>query len=1070
VLLILCCFFPALLLAQKTLIKRFTSEQGLSQNTVNAIIEDSRGFIWIATNDGLNRFDGYEFKVINTTPGSKQGLKSNSIISLAKDNYENIWIGSKLGGLASYNLLSGEIKSFSDLDGFPKGFEHTTVYDLFISDDDIWIATSDFGLLKYNIITKKISEFSPTTSKSIVNEQVITVAVNSDGKICFGDQYGRVYLLNPETSDIKLFKVSPTIVTSIISDGNNGFYVATGEYGIWKISAEGELSNFSERLSATIKNKVRFSVNLLLNDNALWISGSLYGLMRLDLQTLSLESIPLSHTAIDDYSTTNPSALFFDEMGSLWVGTNGYGLSLLTTNKKSLSTVSWKNKKNVNFSVKSIRSLYEYKDILLIGGYFGLQKFNRITGEIKTIMAGEVPYDIQHFEDEPDDIVWISFESMPSRVMRFNITTGARETYNFPPLPLGGGVVRPVYTMQKDRNGIIWLGGYFGLFSFDPKTKMFKDIFYSTHPNKGRRELELIVGLVYDDENNRLWVATETNGLFSYYPDKDSLVKEKLNLPKTYDNSALKITGIVDNIDEIIIATSGLGMILMNKDGGVSKVVTTSEGLSNNVTYGVLIDSKNNYWISTNWGITIWNRNQNAFSYLDMSDGLTNNEFNRNAFVLGNSGIMYFGGIDGVTYFLPEEIRFSQVSPRLYLVGVEINSSPYESKKMVEYIDTIETDYEGRFIQLKIAGLHYAFSDQLQYEYRIDGVSDNWIRLGTNRTISIATVHPGEYTIRVRVLNEDGYVSPQEMQIALIINPPFWETTIFRFLIVLMLAVLVVGNVKYRSGLAKSRRRDLEEEVEKRTKEIITQQALLEEQKNQILISNEKLSYELAAKDKFFAIIAHDLKNPFSSLIGFSEILDEEYHDLTEEERIEYIKIIRSVSKSSLDLLLNLLEWARLQTGKISFEPTRVNLSELIENELILLSNSAFEKNVTINHSINDSIVYNMDPFMMSTVLRNLVSNAIKFTPSGGIIYISTMESETEVRIYVTDTGVGISQERIGKLFKVDSSFSTKGTNNESGTGLGLILCKEFIEKHDGLIEVESTVGKGTTFLIHLPK
>lgn len=238
---------------------------------------------------------------------------------------------------------------------------------------------------------------------------------------------------------------------------------------------------------------------------------------------------------------------------------------------------------------------------------------------------------------------------------------------------------------------------------------------------------------------------------------------------------------------------------------------------------------------------------------------------------------------------------------------------------------------------------------------------------------------------------------------------------------------------------------------------------------NHLAVKNEKL-YELnATKDKFFSIIAHDLKNPFSAILGFSDLLLENIHNYNRNKILDFLKIIRSASKNAYHLLENLLVWSRSQSGKIEFNPTINDLSEIIKENIELIESQSAKKGIQVSADINDGPAVCYDVNMINTVMRNLLTNALKFTNQNGRVTVSAKQTGSEYEITVSDTGVGISPENLQKLFKIDSKFQRQGTDAEKGTGLGLILCKEFVEKHGGHIWVESQIGKGSDFKFTLP-
>jgi signal transduction histidine kinase len=239
-------------------------------------------------------------------------------------------------------------------------------------------------------------------------------------------------------------------------------------------------------------------------------------------------------------------------------------------------------------------------------------------------------------------------------------------------------------------------------------------------------------------------------------------------------------------------------------------------------------------------------------------------------------------------------------------------------------------------------------------------------------------------------------------------------------------------------------------------------------QREELKQANEELKNANAAKDKFFSIISHDLGNLFNTLIGVSSLLTMQTDNITAEEKENILQSIQRASHKGYSLLSNLLEWARAQTGRITSKPTVLNLKSLVADNIALLNSNANAKSIKLSSSISETSTVFADKNMLDTVIRNLLANAIKFTPSNGEVKIVTEEKDKEVEISISDTGVGISPQDIEKLFRVDISHTTIGTGEEKGTGLGLILCKEFVEKNDGTIWVESEIGKGSTFYIRL--
>ena len=324
----------------------------------------------------------------------------------------------------------------------------------------------------------------------------------------------------------------------------------------------------------------------------------------------------------------------------------------------------------------------------------------------------------------------------------------------------------------------------------------------------------------------------------------------------------------------------------------------------------------------------------------------------------------------------------------------------------------------------------------------------DWIYSGNKSEATYTNLDPGEYVFRVKGSNNDGVWNEKGISIQISILPPWWNTWWFKVIIISATVFLIVY-------IFLSRVRNLKK-----------QQALLEKT---VAMKTSELNELNASKDKFFSIIAHDLKNPFNTIIGFSEMLKDEIPSGDLNKSGEYAGMIYDSATKTFRLLENLLEWANSQRGKISFNPVPLNLGEILKEDLKILNEMAVRKNIELNNHFDDDLTVIADKNMIKTILRNLISNAIKFTHKNGKVEVTATTDNRRVVISVSDSGIGMTKETIAKLFRIDSNLSTQGTENEKGTGLGLILCKEFVEKHGGKIWVESEPGKGSIFRVTLP-
>jgi len=353
----------------------------------------------------------------------------------------------------------------------------------------------------------------------------------------------------------------------------------------------------------------------------------------------------------------------------------------------------------------------------------------------------------------------------------------------------------------------------------------------------------------------------------------------------------------------------------------------------------------------------------------------------------------------------------------------------------------------------------------------MEGFEKEWnYTTSLRRYVTYTNLDPGHYTLHIKASNNDGVWNDKGVSLKIDILPPWWKTLWFKLIGAIALLLILVLAYYLRLEIYRKREKELSELVEKRTTEItlanhelLDRQALIEKQSEELLKLN-------STKDRIFSIIAHDLRNPFNVVSGFSELLLEDYKNLPPVSIEMYLGQIYNSSKNGNLLLENLLQWSQSQTGRMTFEPVHLSLFKVAEESSDFLAGDALKKNINIQLQINHELFVEADENMLKTIFRNLLSNAIKFTPNNGNITVGVGSVTEYVEICVCDSGVGIPPEKISMLFKFEMNTSTKGTSNESGTGLGLILTKEFIDRHKGEIWVESTVGVGTKFKFTLPR
>ena len=436
--------------------------------------------------------------------------------------------------------------------------------------------------------------------------------------------------------------------------------------------------------------------------------------------------------------------------------------------------------------------------------------------------------------------------------------------------------------------------------------------------------------------------------------------------------------------------------------------------------------------------------------------------------------LVYFGTNKGLLEYHPKQIVNYDIPFNTLIREIFVTDSLFYGGAATDSLsisdDPLILKYKDNNLFFHYSATFFEDSDKNLFSYRLIGSSDTTWSVWTNdHKKEYTNLQEGKYIFEVKSQNiyrKQGNIASYTFEIL----PPWHRTWLAYILYGLLATGFVIIIIRLNSARLKKHNELLKQIVNKRTADLSNQKEKLQIQAEELKANNEKLRLLNATKDKFFTLISHDLRSPFNSILGFTNLLVEEYNDLDDAQKKKIINSLNKSSKSAYELLENLLTWAQTQTGRMEINKELLNLKELIETSIAVYRYNAFKKNIEIAINIPSNTKLSIDRNTSITIIGNLVNNAIKFTPDGGTITINYIENENNIELHIIDTGVGMSAEVIGKLFKIDEDISTKGTNNENGTGLGLILCKEFINKNGGDISVISEEGKGSEFILTIPK
>ena len=1097
--------------------KRITINDGLSLSSVYCIHQDSKGFMWFGTEDGLNKYDGKNFIIYRSDPDNSNTISYKWIEQIFEDSEGKLWLGSR-GGLSRFDPVDEQFIQYRGV-GPKRSLTNDTITHIFEdSSNKLWIGT----LKGINCISISSLNRFDIKGANIIQSRVNCIIELNQDIILIGTDAG-LYTFNQKSNEIKKHSFTDLKTDySVLSISKSKQSVLLGtDRGLLKCDA-----NLNCTVASSLE-KFRIEDILIDKDSTLWVSTN-FALFSKKKGSDQFRKSVKSFLTTNSLSINTQKPIIEDNVGNIWFGTFGSGLYKFGAKENKKYHYKNNSADSQSLSENSINCLYEDKNDMIWIGTFGagisiydpqLHKFGLLRHDPldENSLASNFIWSIC---EDRDSNIWIGTNNQG--LTKYNVQLDTFVRYDFrKSKSLPHTAIRKVY---EDKKGVIWVGtDGDGLIRFDPKTNKRK--FYKNEINNDRSLSNNSVRVIYEDSDGLLWIGTQIGlNLFDPNIEKFTQFKHSDSDPNSISHNFVYSVIYEDSQGKIWVGTYGGGLNVYNKatksfenftyspntqnsisdnivfsiheekDGilwiGTNNKLNrfnlttrqfehfgTEHGLPNNVIYSVVPDNNNNLWLSTNSGLCRFSiKNYNSYNF-DVHDGLQSNEFNGGAFHKGKSGLLYFGGVYGINIVDPnkefhEDSLYNAVLTKLEIHGQPIHILPslkdgnkilhnkesdtYSFSKSIAYTDTIELNYDHRFLSFEFSTLSNFSPDKVNYAYRLIGLEKKWIYSENRNFASYSNLSPGNYTFQVIAQNPFGRWSknPKEMQI--IIHPPFYMTWWFILLEILIVSGVIIFVYGYLLNLKTNK--------------------LLSEQNEKIKIVNKNLKESeqnlkelVATKDKFFRIISHDLKNPFTSLLSISEMIHENYNLVNDEEKKIGVRKIHESVKHIFNLLENLLTWSRSQTEKIHYEPVEFDLCELISETLTLYSASADKKQINLTKFCPEEIKVIADRNMCSSILRNLINNAIKFSNSTGEVSIKVIPNTNYHEIQVIDQGVGIDKENIDKLFRIDLKYKSSGTAGEKGTGLGLLLCKEFVEINGGKIEVKSKLGEGSTFLFTLP-
>ena len=1091
-------------------------DHGLSQGTIYSICQDKLGFLWFATENGLNRYDGYTFKVYKHNVRNKYSISSNRVLSLFEDSKKNLWIGTN-EGLNYYDRNNDRM--IKDLQ-WPRNSITSIAED---ENNNLWLGS--YGYLYYlDLVHNTLKVYTPNDSINnggyLSNRIINSICVDHNKNLWIGTNKG-LNLYNKQKNEFINYyydssdpnSLSNDQVCSLLEDKDGRLWIGTAAGLDLFINAKdlplkGKFIHFQNK-STDQKSISTGRVLALLKDDKqnLWISTENGGLNKLDLTMYKKDTINFIHyrnnnTNRNSLSFNSVGSIFQDKQHNIWIGTMGDGINMINAVEKQFMHVRNEPMNEYSLSNNMVNVFLEDGDYLWIGTEGGLSKYNKKDGTIKRFV-----HDPQISTSIGANAVWAVCKAKQGNLWvgawagglnLFNYKNETFTHYYHNPEDNKSLINNNIFSIIEDLNANIWIGTIGGGISvYKPVDKTF------TTFNRTNSNIDNYISTIIQAKNGDLWIIT-SDDLLRFDRTKKIFEHFVHNVNDSTSLSSKQLFDVFEDSKGNIWVGADDGLNVLKKSGNRFKCYRTEDGLPDNGIRSILEDKHGNLWLGTYKGLSKFldavNIPENPkFKNFTIEDGIQSNEFRGRSSFKGADGMMYFGGINGFNMFYPDSIKDNPYIPDVVFTDFLLFNKPViigeknsPLKQDISLTHEIKLSHNQSVFTFKFVALNYSAPEKNEYSSIMDGLEKEWINLGNKREATYRNLKPGKYIFRVRASNNDGVWNTEGASIKITILPLWWLTWYFKIIYAALIISLIIAIFNFRTSNLRKQKEVLEKTVEARTHDLSEKNTLLEYQSeelakiNSILLATQKTieeqSEELkvtaenleqtnvelinlnATKDKFFSIIAHDLRSPFNNFLGLTEIMAEELPNLTMDKLQEIAVSMRISAINLFRLLENLLQWARMQQGSISYKREILELFPIIDESMALIQEAAKNKAIALSVDIPGNLKVFADSNVIQMVVRNLLSNALKFTKEAGKVSISAKAVENMAIVSVEDSGIGMSKNLIENLFRLDATTNRKGTNGEPSTGLGLIICKELIEKQGGKLWVESNEGIGSVF------
>lgn len=1103
----------------------YSVKDGLSHNNVYSIFQDNSGYLWLGTQDGLNKFDGHKFTTYRSIPNNPNSLStnnfgkifqdssgiywfgtygkgidlynsathifknlSNSLVDstslsgdltacIFNDSFGDIWIGMENGGLNKYNKKEGNFIRYQHKETIENSLSNSSANCICeTSDGTIWVGTGN-GLNKFNKESQTFTHYyhNPYNENTLSGNVIQHMVVDDEDNIWIAVFNGGLNKFNPETSEVKRYKQNVNDAKTL-SDNNVEYLFIDSYNQFWVGTYEGGLNLFDKNTGEFIHCKTLNGYNEELcfnkieyiiedNSNVLWVATRGSGLYKHDLKPQKFKNLIHDPSNSQSLSDNNITAIDEDAKGNLWIGTDGGGLTKFIR----------KEQKYTHFKYSSVNQ----------NTPSGNRIWSVLVDEQGVIWAGSFGNGLTRIEHRNGEYYFTRY--------RHSVDDGSSISSN------------QINSIVQDQNSDIWIGTSIGLNKLIKAENVndytFKQFLYN--PLGPINYADNYISHLCIDSSNRIWVGS-TVGLLEFLPKRESFKKHPLILDAISDSiSSYRVFHVYEERNNsLLIGTESYGIFNYDTKKSIFNAHSINAQLNGNAVMGIIKDLNDNLWISTSNALVNYNSDlDESYSY-SFNDGIVGVGFNRSVVLNSKNGDLYFGSNAGLTYFNPIKIVRNVNLPKTVITSFNVLNKPLLADVLLPYEkfknkkDIISLARKDYFFTIEFAALDYTSPEENKYKYKLENFDQDWIDVGSNRKATYTNLDPGTYVFKVKGSNSDKFWNDKPTELIIKIIPPFWKKGWFYLIELLAVIAIFLTYVRVRTYVLVQDKKNLEKNVKERTDKInqqneeLTVQAqhleetnkalgnqhvelerLVKERTSDLEIAKNKAEESDRLKSAFLANMSHELRTPMNAIVGFSELL--KIPEIDMKSQCEFADHIVDNSRSLLKLISDIIDISKIEVGEISLFIEEFNLYTFMEDNFLLIKETNRNPEVDIllklEPSTNNYIV-KTDIIRLKQVLDNFINNAIKFTEKGKIEFGFTLEKQnTILKFFVHDTGIGLDQEQQNFIFSRFTKIEDDKGKLFRGAGLGLPIAKNLVELMGGKVWAKSELGKGASFYFTLP-